>query len=142
MDARDRARSDLYSAELRSHSAPRFEILSRSYSSYMNSSPFPLAAYTAHPNFDGYREPGTHFMEGQVTSQPPPIEVYATTARDPQAVPAVQPTYHVNNTMEHVPGAWSGQIYEAVSIPGSYVDPASLVTPHQASSPLAWRGRQ
>jgi hypothetical protein len=140
MDVHDRTRSNLYSAK----DGTGFELLSRSYSAYMKSPRSAPAVYTAHPDAKEGLDPGTHFVEDRVTSQPvkpymfqlPHNEVY------PQAGLVFQPTFQENNRMEHAPVAWNEQTYEAVPIPGAYVDPASPVTPQQIYGSLAWSGRR
>lgn len=102
MDIRDRARSDLYLAQLRTQSAPNtpgFGPLSPSYSQHMKSPRFPPAAYTSMGDIeeglrkDSYVAPGTRFVEAKPKSQkvqkpfalqPPPIKVQAATPKTPQ----------------------------------------------------------
>jgi len=109
MDIRDRARSDLYLAQLRSQSAPNtpgFGPLSPSYSQHMKSPRFPPAAYTSMRDIEeGFGEddrvaPGTRFVEAKPASQKrqkpfalqaPPIKVHAATPKTPQTGFAVAP---------------------------------------------------
>ncbi|TVY54552.1 hypothetical protein LSUE1_G009709, partial [Lachnellula suecica] len=70
MDVRDRARSDLYLAQLRSQSAPNtpgFGPLSPSYSQHMKSPRFPPSVYNSSPDAeDGMAgPPGTRFVEAK-----------------------------------------------------------------------------
>jgi hypothetical protein len=95
MDVRDRARSDLYLAQLRSQSAPNtpgFGPLSPSYSQHVKSPRFPPSVYNSAPQAEeGFA--GTRFVEAKSTSQittkpfalqPPPIKVHAATPKTPQ----------------------------------------------------------
>jgi hypothetical protein len=71
MDARDRARSDLYLAQLRSQSAPNAPGLPMSppYSQHMKSPRFPLPIYSSNPSAaaeDGYAgAPATRLVEAK-----------------------------------------------------------------------------
>lgn len=131
MDVRDRARSDLYLAQLRSQSAPNtpgFGPLSPSFSQHAKSPRFPPSAYnTSNPQSnaeEGFA--GTRFVEAKPTSsvtvkpfqlQPPPIKVHSATPKTPQggfdSLPARQ--------AEHVEAAPGETQYAAVPIPGAYV---------------------
>lgn len=95
MDVRDRARSDLYLAQLRSQSAPNtpgFGPLSPSYSQHIKSPRFPPSVYNAGPSAEeGFA--GTRFVEAKLASQaapkpfalqPPPIKIHAATPKTPQ----------------------------------------------------------
>ncbi|KUJ22326.1 uncharacterized protein LY89DRAFT_680458 [Mollisia scopiformis] len=136
MDVRDRARSDLYLAQLRSQSAPNtpgFGPLSPSYSTHMKSPRFPPAAYSS--NLDSMAEegfgPGTRFVEAKPASakpakpfalQPPPIKVHAATPKTPQAG-FDAPAPRKERVIEHVAAAPGEQTYDAVPIPGAYASP-------------------
>jgi hypothetical protein len=130
MDVRDRARSDLYLAQLRSQSAPNtpgFGPLS------------PSAAYKTMGDIEegyGEPEPGARFVEAKPGNktpkpfalQPPPIRIHAATPKTSQAgfsTPprAVSPPAETVN--EHAPVAPGEQQYAAVPIPGAYVAPGS-----------------
>ncbi|KAI4152803.1 MAG: hypothetical protein LQ341_000638 [Variospora aurantia] len=126
MDLRDRARSDLYLAQLRSQSAPNtpgFQKtpMSPSYPSHLHDDPVSKAE-----NGEYY---GTQYAEKRQSSfsqpkpfalQPPPIRVQHATPSaqqdgfDPAPTPKPQ---------EHVPAAPGEQTYEAVPIPGAYASP-------------------
>ncbi|CAF9926030.1 MAG: hypothetical protein HETSPECPRED_006234 [Heterodermia speciosa] len=133
MDLRDKARSDLYLAQLRTQSAP-------------NTPGFPLRS----PN--PYQDPHSAAENGQsqphddentqfaskhhsfsqpkpFTLQPPPIRVQNATPAPPQD--GFEPAPN-----EHVPAAPGEQTYDAVPIPGAYASPlASPAYPpsHQQS---------
>jgi hypothetical protein len=150
MDIRDRARSDLYLAQLRSQSAPNtpgFGPLSPSYSTYAKSPRFPPSAYnTSSPSAAEEGFAGTRFVEAKSTAnittkpfalQPPPIKVHAATPKTPQigfeappTPPAPVPT--PERRIEHVSAAPGEQTYDAVPIPGAYAPLASpgLAQPH------------
>jgi len=141
MDVRDRARSDLYLAQLRSQSAPNtpgFGPLSPSYSSYAKSPRFPPSVYntsTVSAAEEGYSGVGTRFVEAKSNAtisakpfalQPPPIKVHAATPKTPQngfdsvAPPAPAPAPVKERVIEHVSAAPGEQTYDAVPIPGAY----------------------
>jgi len=145
MDIRDKARSDLYLAQLRTQSAPNtpgFGPLSPSYSSYVKSPRFPPAAYGSLNSLsdaeEGNIQPGTRFVVAKPSSaqpakpfalQAPPIKIHAASPKTPQRafevpVPvAARPL--ASNRVEHVPAAPGEQTYDAVPIPGAYASPAS-----------------
>ncbi|KAH7379027.1 hypothetical protein BKA64DRAFT_585289, partial [Cadophora sp. MPI-SDFR-AT-0126] len=95
MDVRDRARSDLYLAQLRSQSAPNtpgFGPMSPSYSQHMKSPRFPPSIYSSNLSAaaeDGYAgAPGTRSVDAKPSStlaakpfalQAPPIKVHGAT---------------------------------------------------------------
>ncbi|KAL8836548.1 MAG: hypothetical protein Q9170_002868 [Blastenia crenularia] len=126
MDLRDRARSDLYLAQLRSQSAPNtpgFQKtpMSPSFPSHLHDDPINRAE-----NGEYY---GTQYAEKRqsaftqpkpFTLQPPPIRVQHATPAISQdgfeSVPEPQP-------QEHVPAAPGEQTYDAVPIPGAYASP-------------------
>jgi hypothetical protein len=145
MDARDKARSDLYLAQLRTQTAPNtpgFGPLSPSY----NAAKSPRFPQSAH--FDsidtaekGEFEPGTRFVEKPMSQrpakpfalQPPPIKVHPASPKttfQPQfnfAVPAPPAAYAPAkpvNSSEPAPMAAGETQYAAVPIPGAY-QPAS-----------------
>ncbi|KAF8863414.1 hypothetical protein BDZ45DRAFT_644813 [Acephala macrosclerotiorum] len=140
MDIRDRARSDLYLAQLRSQSAPNtpgFGPMSPSYSTHMKSPRFPPASYTAkNPDSaaeEGLITPGTRFVEAKSSSsipakpfalQPPPIKLHGATPKLGQgAFDALAP--RKERVIEHVAAAPGEQQYDAVPIPGAYASPLS-----------------
>lgn len=149
MDVRDRARSDLYLAQLRSQSAPNtpgFGPLSPSYSQHMKSPRFPPSVYNSGPTAeDGMA--GTRFVEAKSASQiavkpfalqPPPIKIHAATPKTAQnGFDAPQPRSSpppsnsrmspppAERRIEHVSAAPGEQTYDAVPIPGAYASPLS-----------------
>ncbi|RFU35179.1 hypothetical protein B7463_g1127, partial [Scytalidium lignicola] len=139
MDMRDKARSDLYLAQLRTQSAPNtpgFGPLSPSYSHYVKSPRYPPSAYQAGPTTeDGLVTPGTRFVEAKPANtplkpfalQPPPIKVHAASPQTPQggfesaplATESKKPTL-AERRNKHVEAAPGEQTYDAVPIPGAY----------------------
>jgi hypothetical protein len=94
MNLRDKARSDLYLAQLRTQTAPNtpgFGPLSPSYSAYMKSPRFPPSAYTSDPlskaedGFSGI-EPGTRFIEAKpaFAQKPKPFALQAPPTKNPK----------------------------------------------------------
>jgi hypothetical protein len=135
MDVRDRARSDLYLAQLRSQSAPNtpgFGPMSPSYSMHAKSPRFPPASYaTNNPASAAEEGLGTRFVEAKPASaivtkpfalQPPPIKIHGATPKTPQtgfeSIPARK-----ERVIEHVSAAPGEQTYDAVPIPGAYASP-------------------
>ena len=143
MDVRDRARSDLYLAQLRSQSAPNtpgFGPLSPSYSQHAKSPRFPSSVYDTNSHTaaeEGFA--GTRFVEAKSTSsstpkpftlQPPPIKVHNATPKTPQNgfdVPAAARSQE--RVVEHVTAAPGEQQYAAVPIPGAYASPLTSPGP-------------
>lgn len=141
MDVRDRARSDLYLAQLRSQSAPNtpgFGPMSPSYSMHVKSPRFPPASYSTNIDSiteEGFVAPGTRFVEAKPASsvtvkpfalQPPPIKVHAATPKTPQAgFVFPPPAQKKERVIEHVAAAPGEQTYDAVPIPGAYASPLS-----------------
>lgn len=129
MDLRDKARTDLYLAQLRSQSAPNTPGFQRTP---MTSS-FPKGIHddpiSSAENGENYSE-GTQFASKHQSFsqpkpfalQPPPIKVHSATPALSQdgfeSAPQVQ---------DHVPAAPGEQTYDAVPIPGAYSTP--LVSP-------------
>lgn len=126
MDLRDKARSDLYLAQLRTQSAPNTPGFqgprSPSFPNHNEDS------YSAAENGESTQFASKHQSFSQpkpFTLQPPPIRVQHATPHieqdgfEPAAAPLV-----VN---EHVPAAPGEQTYDAVPIPGAYSSP--LVSP-------------
>jgi hypothetical protein len=150
MDLRDKARSDLYLAQLRTQTAPNtpgFGPLSPSYSTYMKSPRFPSSAHNQDPlskaedGFSGI-EPGTRFVEAKpaFAQKPKPFALQAPPTKAPKtpqktafAVPppstvAVPPPAAYRpareTRTEPAPMAAGEKQYDAVPIPGAYA-PAS-----------------
>ncbi|MAD85054.1 MAG: hypothetical protein CL912_19010 [Deltaproteobacteria bacterium] len=115
MDVRDRARSDLYLAQLRSQSAP--------------------SAYSSNPSAaaeEGFADPGTRFVEAKTASaipakpsalQPLPIKVHGATPKTPQTGFNDASPARKERVIEHVASAPGEQTYDAVPIPGAYASP-------------------
>ena len=133
MDLRDRARSDLYLAQLRSQSAPNTPgfhktPMSPSFPSHLHDDPIDAAENGEYHgnNGDGAR---TQFAQKHqsfaqpkpFTLQPPPIRVQNATPSIPQDgfEAAPQPP----KVQEHVPAAPGEQVFDAVPIPGAYASP-------------------
>jgi len=154
MDVRDRARSDLYLAQLRSQSAPNtpgFGPLSPSFSQHVKSPRFPPSVYQTFPIAEeGFVQPGTQFVEAKPTTQqpakpftlqPPPIKVHAATPKTPQnGFDAPRSESRTENRIEHVPAAPGEQTYAAVPIPGAYASPLASPGPNQQSFGMAFSG--
>lgn len=147
MAVRDRARSDLYLAQLRSQSAPNtpgFGPLSPSYSQYAKSPRFPPNTYQTGPDV----EEGTRFVEtksgGNVNAKPftlqaPPIKVQSATPKLNQGgfeqntqtnanippPPRPQQQQQQQRVVEHMDAAPGEQTYASVPIPGAYASPLS-----------------
>jgi len=144
MDVRDRARSDLYLAQLRSQSAPNtpgFGPMSPSYSQHVKSPRFPPSIFdknsqsTAEEGFAGTRfveaKPASVIAAKPFTLQPPPIKVHDATPKIAQNGFEAPPQERV---IEHVAAAPGEQTYAAVPIPGAYASPLTspgLAQPQQ-----------
>ncbi|KAM0434543.1 hypothetical protein ACHAPT_003639 [Fusarium lateritium] len=144
MDMRDRARSDLYLAQLRSQSAPNtpgFAPKSPALSAYAMSPRHPPATYQSFPTVQEHPNPftpGTQFAEPKSQFAPqeagfklqaPPTKAPSATPKlgqggftpAPMPTPQAAPTVHVS---EHGPAATDEPTYEAVPIPGAYAGQA------------------
>lgn len=143
MDLRDRARSDLYLAQLRTQSAPNtpgFGPKSPAFSQYAMSPRFPPTAFKSlgdiaeSPAFTPApaAEPQSAFATPKTSSsqtfvlQAPPTKAPSATPKlgglkTPTSPNAPALAHNVN---EHGPVATGEQIYEAVPIPGAYADQA------------------
>lgn len=135
MDVRDRARSDLYLAQLRSQSAPNTPGFAQS----MRSPTFPTKGgdeYSAAEQGENYSK--TQFVTPSPSSthgsspfklQAPPIKVHHATPRAPQngfdsaPTPTTSPPPPQERQNEHVAAAPGEQTYAAVPIPGAYASP-------------------
>ncbi|KAI9641126.1 hypothetical protein NHQ30_010556 [Ciborinia camelliae] len=147
MAIRDRARSDLYLAQLRTQSAPNtpgFGPRSPSYSQYAKSPRFPPGAYQGGPEAEEGLAAQTRFVEANpglrnqvkpFTLQAPPIKVQSATPKisqggfdalapppPPSQQQQQQPSHRV---VEHVDAAPGEQTYASVPIPGAYASPLS-----------------
>jgi hypothetical protein len=133
MDVRDRARSDLYLAQLRSQSAPNtpgFGPLSPSYSQHMKSPRFPPSAYNTNSQSaaeEGFA--GTRFVDAKpaiaAPSKPfqlqaPPIKIHTATPKTPQNGFEAPPARPQERKIDHVSAAPGEQQYDSVPIPGAY----------------------
>lgn len=151
MDMRDKARSDLYLAQLRTQSAPNtpgFGPKSPAFSQYALSPRFPPNNFkslgdieenqTASPFTPGGKNlvvPQSNFTPQQATFklQAPPLKANPATPSSPKSgykpptpgnlspVTPAAPTFTVS---EHAPMAAGEQQYEAVPIPGAYAGQA------------------
>lgn len=141
MDVRDRARSDLYLAQLRSQSAPNtpgFGPMSPSYSMHVKSPRFPPSAYNNAPTAEeGFA--GAQFVEAQSNAalnskpfalQPPPIKIQSATPKVAQNGFERAASPPAERRIEHVAAAPGEQTYDAVPIPGAYASPLTSPAPH------------
>lgn len=132
MDARDRARSDLYLAQLRSQSAPNtpgFAMTPRTpYFPSMGdkkADPYSAAEEGESPTQYATITPTSAQTSSPFKLQAPPIRVHHATPKTPQEgfeSSATQsstppPTERHNDHVDAAPGE---QVYEAVPIPGAY----------------------
>jgi len=129
MNVRDRARSDLYLAQLRSQSAPNTPGFSKT----------PLSqSFGAHLHDDiDVAEKGEYFTEEdaqyarkhQSFSTPKPFALQPPPVRITGATPTLEQTGFASprgaSVQEHVPAAPGEQTYDAVPIPGAYASPLS-----------------
>lgn len=157
MDVRDRARSDLYLAQLRSQSAPNtpgFGPLSPTYSQYAKSPRFPASAYQNGPDAEEGSGPGTRYVETKsgmsaqakpFTLQAPPIKVQSATPKMQQGgfevppPPPPQPHSKQDRVLEHSGAAPGEQQYASVPIPGAYASP--MTSPGAAAQGFQSMGR-
>lgn len=145
MDLRDRARSDLYLAQLRSQSAPNtpgFGPKSPALSQYAMSPRHPPAAFRnlgdineESPFTPGGRvhEPQSQFNAPSPQSQTnfvlqaPPTKAPKATPTSKQTTfvePTREPTPPQENVQQHAPVADDEPVYDAVPIPGAYAGQA------------------
>ncbi|KAH9909199.1 hypothetical protein F4778DRAFT_218265 [Xylariomycetidae sp. FL2044] len=147
MDLRDRARSDLYLAQLRSQSAPNtpgFGPKSPAFSQYAMSPRFPPSAYKSlsdiseapvfTPGAGHVAEPHSSFA-AQARAAEKPFKLQAPPTKAPSATPKLgQGAFSTPTTPDapassfnfnqHGPSAPGEQQYAAVPIPGAYADAA------------------
>lgn len=155
MDMRDKARSDLYLAQLRSQSAPNtpgFGPKSPALSQYAMSPRHPPAAYR---NLGDIEEaagespftPGGRVLEPQSQFSPPQpqptFKLQAPPSKAPSATPKVQqdsfpraraPTPPRETVQEHGPVADDEPTYDSVPIPGAYAGQAMKSPPPQQTN--------
>ncbi|PMD60444.1 uncharacterized protein K444DRAFT_612601 [Hyaloscypha bicolor E] len=147
MDVRDRTRSDLHLAQLRSQSAPNTPGLpiSPSHSQHTKYPRFPLPIYSSNPSAtaeDGYAgAPGTRLVEAKPSSalavklfapQAPPIKIHGTIPKVAQTGFGA-PALPKERVIEHIAAAPGEQTYNAIPIPGAYTSPltsSGLAQPH------------
>ncbi len=129
MDLRDRARSDLYLAQLRSQSAPN----TPGFQKTPMTSSFPKDLHddpvSAAENGENYSESTQFASKHQSFSQPKPFTLQPPPIKVHSATPALEqdgfdPAPQVQDHFGAAPGE---QTYDAVPIPGAYSSP--LVSP-------------
>ena len=121
MDVRDKARSDLYLAQLRTQSAPNtpgFQKtpMSATFPAHIRDDPINDAENGESTQYASKNE--SFSQPKPFTLQPPPIKVHSATPTIPQDGFEAAP-----KTQEHVPAAPGEQTYESVPIPGAYTSP-------------------
>ncbi|KAK3329023.1 hypothetical protein B0H66DRAFT_10703 [Apodospora peruviana] len=155
MDMRDKARSDLYLAQLRTQSAPNtpgFGPKSPAFSQYALSPRFAPAQYQNLGDIEEGQSPFTPggkrlvIPESSFTPkqqsfklQPAPMKANPATPASPKSpltlpnmpLPTAQPTPKVN---DHAPVAAGEQQYESVPIPGAYAGQAIKSPPPTQTS--------
>ncbi|KAI1083146.1 hypothetical protein F5B20DRAFT_596307 [Whalleya microplaca] len=152
MDLRDRARSDLYLAQLRSQSAPNtpgFGPKSPAFSQYAMSPRLPPSTYRSlsdvseGPSFTPAAQvvepPSAFAAQAKPAAADKPFKLQAPPVKAPSATPKLgqgafrtpttpnAPEPHFGNAstvQEHGPVAPGEQQYDAVPIPGAYADAA------------------
>lgn len=152
MDMRDKARSDLYLAQLRSQSAPNTPGLgpkSPAFSQYALSPRFPPNTYKSlsdieeqSPYTPGGRlvEPTSSFQQAAAKDQMSGFKLQAPPAKAPSATPKLSqagfllpktatPPPVAENVQDHAPVAPGEVKYDAVPIPGAYADAAAKSPP-------------
>lgn len=156
MDMRDKARSDLYLAQLRTQSAPNtpgFGPKSPAFSQYTMSPRFPPQAYRSLGDIESGPSPftpgGNRLVEPQSSfsssmDEKPTFKLQAPPTRANPATPKTHssgpptaittPTAAAPNVNAHVPLAPGEQQYDAVPIPGAYADAAVKSPPPQQTT--------
>ncbi|KAL8955439.1 MAG: hypothetical protein Q9183_006645 [Haloplaca sp. 2 TL-2023] len=126
MDLRDKARSDLYLAQLRTQSAPNTPgfnktPMSPSFPAHLHDDPVNDAENGQHHGTQYAEKRQSSFAKPKpFTLQPPPIRVQHATPSVSQDGFEPAPPAQQN---EHVPAAPGEQTYAAVPIPGAYASP-------------------
>lgn len=141
MDMRDRARSDLYLAQLRSQSAPNtpgFGPKSPALSQYALSPRHPPAAYRSLGDIEESPfTPGGRVHEPQSQFSAKPIgdfKLQAPPVKAPSATPKMAQGSFVPPATGHAPANPDEPTYDAVPIPGAYAGQAIKSPPaHQTS---------
>ncbi|KAJ2899752.1 hypothetical protein MKZ38_002826 [Zalerion maritima] len=158
MDMRDRARSDLYLANLRMQSAPNtpgFGPKSPAFSQYALSPRFPPSAYRSLGDIEEqpissetkFTEPKSAFAAASTSPVgDKPFKLQAPPIKAPSATPKIgtkelktpdtpnAPPFPSSNMLEHAPVAPGEQQYESVPIPGAYGDAAVKSPPATQTS--------
>lgn len=145
MDLRDKARSDLYLAQLRSQSAPNTPGFGGPMSPRFSPRPVGEDQYSQAEKGQGQGQghsPSTQFATAQAFTQPkpfklqpPPIKVqHATPKLDSHGFDDSHYQHHHIPEPLHSPAAPGERQYEAVPIPGAYASP--LQSPAFAPSPM------
>lgn len=122
MDLRDRARSDLYLAQLRSQSAPNTPGFQKgNVPSKLHDDPLDAAE-----NGENYDNSTQFAQKHQSFSTPKPFNLQPPPIRVQNATPSLsQEGFVAPAAAEHVPAAPGEQTYDAVPIPGAYASPLS-----------------
>lgn len=137
MDRRDKARSDLYLAQLRLQSAPNTPGFPHTAKTPVVSTSMPQDPYSAAENgeacstqFATPRSPTRPQPTFQL--QPPPIRVQHATPKSAQeefSAP-LHADASIQSTPQHMGAAPGERTYEAVPIPGAYASPMNPNFPH------------
>jgi hypothetical protein len=131
METRDRARSDLYLAQLRTQSAPNTPGFGPMSPYSMKSPRFPPAAYSALGEMEEGFAPKTRFVDAKpvptkaFSLQPAPTKAHAASSKTSSGRFESRSPPPQENVIDHAPSAPGEKQYESVPIPGAYVDPAS-----------------
>ncbi|PGG96464.1 hypothetical protein AJ80_09826 [Polytolypa hystricis UAMH7299] len=137
MDVRDKARSDLYLAQLRSQSAPNTPGFPRS-----PGAPFtpisPMDPHSAAEKGQGYYTTQYAVPQSPTSAVPtqqqpfqlqaPPIRIQAATPSISQSGFSPQSPTNFERVNEHITAAPGEQTYDAVPIPGAYASPLTSPT--------------
>ncbi|KAI9818230.1 MAG: hypothetical protein M1827_000855 [Pycnora praestabilis] len=122
MDVRDRARSDLYLAQLRSQSAPNTPGFAPNTPRFPGTGVDDISAAEQGESY------GTQYAQKHLSvQQPKPFALQPPPIRVQQATPQVQQG-GFETAPQHVPAAPGEQQYDAVPIPGAYAAPVASPT--------------
>ncbi|KAI1006010.1 hypothetical protein K3495_g2211 [Podosphaera aphanis] len=133
MDIRDRARSDLYLAQVQSQLSPNPLL-----TPYLQQPSSPQAVYQKQPTTAVVNTSTTRFIEVRPTSavtakpftlQPPPAKNVSVTHGDHESVKSTSVTYLPGHTFQHAIAAPGERAYEVVPIPSPYKKPMALFSP-------------
>ncbi|KAK1138390.1 hypothetical protein N8T08_002654 [Aspergillus melleus] len=132
MDRRDKARSDLYLAQLRLQSAPNTPGFPHAAKTPIVTTSIPQDPYSAAENGEScstqFATPRSPTMpQPTFQLQPPPIRVQHATPKSAQEeFPAPPPAAtSIQGSSQHMGAAPGERTYEAVPIPGAYASPMS-----------------